>query len=45
MADCLFMYTDMAGAMHIAWSRQSNADLAAVAVVLSRIAADRLIED
>ena len=45
MADCLVMFTDTKGQMHIAWSDQSNADLAASAVVLSHLAATRLVED
>jgi hypothetical protein len=44
MADCCIMWTSHDGNMHIAWSRQSNADLAAYGVVLSSIAASRLIE-
>jgi hypothetical protein len=45
MVDCLVMYTDTKGVMHIAWSDQSNADLASSAVVLSHLAATRLMED
>ena len=44
MADCVVMFTDTDGQMHIAWSKQSNADLAAAAVVLAQIAATRLAE-
>lgn len=42
MVDCCVMFTDQLGQMHIAWSRQSDADLAANAVVLAHIAATRL---
>lgn len=44
MTDCCVMFTDTDGQMHIAWSKQSNADLAANAVVLAYIAASRLAE-
>lgn len=44
MADVCIMWTAHDGNMHIAWSRMSNADLAACAVVLGHIAAARLIE-
>ena len=44
MMDCVLMFTDTEGQMHIAWSKQSNADLAASAVVLAHIAATRLAE-
>ncbi len=42
MVDCIIMFTDADGKMHLAWSRQSNADLAAAAVVLQAAALDRL---
>lgn len=45
MVDCCVMWTDDRGNMHIGWSRQSNADLAAYAVVLQHLAAARLIEE
>lgn len=45
MQDVCVMYTDKNGAMHIAWSQQSDADLAAYSVVLSNVAAARLIGD
>ncbi len=44
MTDCCVMFADQDGVLHIAW-HGSNSDLAAYAVVLSRIAADRLIAD
>lgn len=43
MADCCIMWTDLDGNMHIGWSRQEKADLAAYGVVLSYIAANRII--
>lgn len=45
MVDCCVMWTDQDGRVHIGWSKQSNADLAAYAVVLQYIAANRLIGD
>lgn len=45
MADCCIMFTDLEGDMHIAWSKQTDADLAAYGVVLSALAAARLIAD
>ena len=45
MADVCIMWTGHDGNMHIAWSRQTNADLAAYAVVLQHIAASRITAD
>lgn len=45
MADCIIMFTDHDGKMHVAWSNQGNADLAAYGVALTHIAASRLIDD
>ncbi len=45
MADCCLMWTDHEGNMHIGWSKQGNADLAAYGVVLQHIAATRLVEN
>lgn len=44
ISDVLIVFTDTAGRMNIAWSKQSNEDLAAAAVVLSHIAASRLMD-
>lgn len=44
MVDCIVMWTDERGNIHIGWSAQSNADLAAYGVVLTHIAGSRLLE-
>jgi hypothetical protein len=44
VADCVVIFTDTDGEMHIAWSKQTNADLAASAVVLTTIAASKIME-
>lgn len=44
VADVLIIFTDNNGRMHVAWSKQSNEDLAANAVILAHIAATRLLD-
>ena len=44
MMDCCIMWTDRDGNMHVGWSKQTGADLAAYGVVLSSIAASQLME-
>ena len=38
MQDCIVIFTDTNGEMHISWSKQSGADLAAAALILEKVA-------